>query len=76
MHRFNSTIVITLPDTPAIREALMQLGGHGVDDNATFFEESAEDPMSEHSPEECATRADAYREINEAILRALGVAIA
>jgi hypothetical protein len=76
MHRFDSSrIVITLPNTPAIREALMQLGGHGVDDNATFFEESAEDPMSSDSPERCAELADAYRAVNAAILQALGLAI-
>lgn len=72
-----SNIVITLPNTPAIREALIQLGGHGVDDNAAFWEETAEDAAfagnAEHTPVQCVERAEAYRTVNEAILAALGV---
>lgn len=92
----SDTIVITLPNTSAVREALLMLGGRGVDDDAGFWEDISElaalrranvtllrpdprtedldsGPISKLTPETCEEKADAYRLINDAILRALGL---
>lgn len=90
MPRHLPEIVVRLPDTPSIREALLQLGGHAVDDEASFWEDEAEDAALDRAgvtrlrgrseratsdeAEACDDRAGAYRTINDAILRALGLA--
>lgn len=89
MPRHIAEIVIRLPDTEAVRKALLQLGGHAVDDEASFWEGEAEDAAIDRAgvtrlrgrgeratsapAEACGNRADAYRIINDAILRALGL---
>lgn len=53
-------INISLPNTPEVRDMLIQLGSHAADDGATFWEEEGGTGDAK-ARKKCALMAEAYR---------------
>jgi len=77
-------MLIELPDTPAVRALLLQLGGHLADDVVSHYEDLAEEcDVTGREPEDAtmpsgSTPRDmvvAAETINNAFLTALGLAV-